>query len=144
MSLSSAVSAASSVSAFGSNQSVLSSSAANLSSFSRKLSGYFSSFSFLTVTSVITLPVRFLNFRLKTPSASLSVSGFLPIVFSSSVSLESPVSSALASVAVSVSAAITAWPANRLVPIAAVIKIVTFFLIYFKVPFCPYLTAYPV
>lgn len=77
---------------------------------------------------MITLPVRFLNFKLKTPSASLSVSGFLPIVFSS-VSSEALSSSVLVSAAVSVvvSAAITVCPASILVPIAAVIKTVTIF-----------------
>ena len=64
--VSSAVSLLSSLSlsfAFGSNQRTLSSSASNLSSSFRKLSGYSSSFSFFTATPVITLPVVFLSFQ---------------------------------------------------------------------------------
>ena len=132
--------------AFGSNQRTLSSSASNLSSF-RKLSGYSSSFSFLTVTPVITLPVRFFNFTEKTPSVSSS--GFSPIVFkssfsssalsaSSATSLSSDsVASLSASSEVSVfavvSAAIAAWLNTRLLPSAAIINAVTtFFFIVFK------------
>ena len=132
--------------ALGSNQRTLSSSASNLSSF-RKLSGYSSSFSFLTVTPVITLPVRFFNFTEKTPSVSSS--GFSPIVFkssfsssalsaSSATSLSSDsVASLSASSEVSVfavvSAAIAAWLNTRLLPSAAIINAVTtFFFIVFK------------
>ena len=132
--------------ALGSNQRTLSSSASNLSSF-RKLSGYSSSFSFLTVTPVITLPVRFFSFTEKRPSVFSS--GFSPIVFkssfsssalsaSSATSLSSDsVASLSASSEVSVfavvSAAIAAWLNTRLLPSAAIINAVTtFFFIVFK------------
>ena len=133
--------------ALGSNQRTLSSSASNLSSSFRKLSGYSSSFSFLTVTPVITLPVRFFSFTEKTPSVSSS--GFSPIVFKSSFSssalsassatslssdsVESLSASSEVSVFAVVSAAIAAWLNTRLLPSAAIINAVTtFFFIVFK------------
>ena len=131
--------------AFGSNQRTLSSSASNLSSSFRKLSGYSSSFSFFTATPVITLPVVFFSFTESAPSVSSS--GFSPIVFkssslfssalsasfvSSAASLSSAVESLSASSEVSifavVSAAIAAWLNTRLLPSAAIINAVTIFL----------------